>query len=130
MKKMKLISAALSAAMLSTAMLPVFAASGAEFSDLSDPKYSWAIGYINDMAEQGFISGYEDGTYRPDREVTRLEVLSLFARAMGSNSEVNETAVKAAAEQYGATLEKYNLPYGTNDIAYLLYRGALKELLC
>ncbi len=127
MKKMKLIPAVLSAAMLAAAVTPVFAESEVAFSDLSDPKYSWAVGYINDMAAQGFISGYEDGTYRPDREVTRLEVLSLFARAMGSNSEANQTAAEAAAEQYGATLEKYNLPYGTNDIAYLLYRGALKE---
>ena len=38
------------------------------------------------MAEQGYINGYEDGTYRPDNEVTRLETILLFARAMGSNA--------------------------------------------
>lgn len=35
------------------------------------------------MAGKGFISGYEDNTFRPDNDVTRLEALSLFARSNG-----------------------------------------------
>ncbi len=107
--------------------MAAFAKKEVTFSDISDEKYSWAAGYIEDMAEQGFISGYEDGTYRPDKSVTRLEVLSLFARAMGSNSEANADALKIAEEKYLSVLEEYELNFGQSDIAYLLYRGALKE---
>lgn len=122
------IMAAVSAAavMLLSAAAPIFAAAPA-FSDISEPKYEWAAGYIEDMADRGFISGYSDGTYKPDNSVTRLEVLSLFARAMGSSSEANKDALAAAEEQYLEVVEKYNLNFGESDIAYLLYRGALKE---
>ncbi|MBR0088530.1 MAG: S-layer homology domain-containing protein, partial [Clostridia bacterium] len=52
-----------------------------KFSDINTNDFAWARPYINDMTEKGYISGYEDGTYRPDNDVTRQEALSLFARA-------------------------------------------------
>lgn len=105
----------------------VFADDTLTFSDISDKKYEWAVGYIEDMADRGFISGYEDGTYRPDNSITRLEALSLFARAMGSRSDVNKKALAAAGEKYGTLVDGYKLSFGSEDIEYLLYRGALKE---
>lgn len=126
MKNLVKIAALSAAAMLFSAAAPVFAATPS-FTDISDKKYEWAAGYIEDMAERGFISGYEDNTYRPDNSVTRLEVLSLFARAMGSTSEANADALEAAEEQYLSVVEEYDLNFGESDIAYLLYRGALKQ---
>lgn len=121
----KTLAVALTAACFSP--MTAFAEKKATFSDISDEKYSWAAGYIEDMAEQGFISGYSDGTYRPDNSVTRLEVLSLFARAMGSISDANADALEIAKDEYLPIIEKYELNFGQDDIAYLLYRGALKE---
>ncbi len=118
------------AALLSLACIqavPAFAENTSVFSDISGDRYKWAAGYIEDMSERGFISGYEDGTYRPDNSITRLEALSLFARAMGSRSEVNKAALEAAQAKYADKIEKYELNFGVEDIAYLLYRGALKE---
>ena len=128
-KTMKKIAktACLAALSLMFSAVPVFADAETSFSDIKDAKYSWAVGYIEDMTEQGFIKGYEDGTFRPDKSVTRLEVLSLFARAMGSNSEANSDALKHAEEQYLDVVKGYDLNFGESDIAYLLYRGALKE---
>ena len=68
--------------LISSSTASVLADKKFAFQDISDPKYSWAVGYIEDMTEKGFIKGYEDGTYKPDKSVTRLEVLSLFARAI------------------------------------------------
>ena len=126
MKNLKKTAAAIAAALTIAAAAPAFAASSV-FSDISGQKYAWAAGYIEDMADRGFISGYEDGTYRPDNSVTRLEVLSLFARAMGSTSEANADALSAAVEQYSDVVERYDLNFGQSDIAYLLYRGALSQ---
>lgn len=125
----KMVKTAIAAALALTcsSAVQVFADTQYTFSDISDPKYSWAVGYIEDMVDKGLISGYDDGTYRPDSSVTRLEVLSLFARAMGSNSAANADVLKAAQDQYLSLVETYKLNFGTNDIAYLLYRGALKE---
>lgn len=97
------------------------------FSDINTEDFAWAKSYINAMADKGLISGYEDGTFRPDNDVTRLEALSLFARAMGSNDKVNESVLKLAHDKYDSVLKNYNLSWGSDEIAYLMYKGALKK---
>lgn len=97
------------------------------FSDINTDDFAWARTYINAMAQKGLISGYEDGTFRPDNDVTRLEALSLFARAMGSNDKANSAVVEIAHEKYDAILKNYGLKWGTDEIAYLMYKGALKK---
>ena len=97
------------------------------FSDINTNDFAWARPYINDMTEKGYISGYEDGTYRPDNDVTRQEALSLFARAMGSNDEMNAEILEIAHERYDAIVKNYKLTWGDDDIVYLMYKGALKK---
>lgn len=109
-----------------SACVPVFAAKYS-FDDISDSKYSWCAEQIQEMYEKKLITGYEDNTFRPDNEVTRLECLSLFARAMGSSDEINEPIVELAHELYDETINTYGLSWGTDEIAYLMYRGALKK---
>ncbi|MGN0106601.1 MAG: S-layer homology domain-containing protein, partial [Hominilimicola sp.] len=114
---------------------PVFAApadttdtvSASKFNDINTENYAWAREYINSMAQKGLISGYEDGTFRPDNDVTRLEALSLFARAMGSNDEANSQVLEIAHEKYDAVIKNYDLKWGDDEIAYLMYKGALKK---
>ena len=121
-------SAAVCAAMTAVACVPAFAANTKySFNDISDSQYSWCAAQIQKMYEEGYITGYEDNTYRPDNEVTRQECLSLFARAMGSSSKLNAEILKLAKEQYGETVDSYGLKWGQDDIAYLMYRGALKK---
>lgn len=97
------------------------------FTDLNSEDYSWAVTYINDMVSKGLISGYEDGTYRPDNDVTRLEALSLFARAMGSNNNTNAQVLALAHEKYDSVVDGYGLTWGSDEIVYLMYKGALKK---
>lgn len=97
------------------------------FSDIYEENYTWARIYINSMAQRGLISGYEDGTFRPDNDVTRLEALSLFARAMGSNDSVNKEILKFAHETYDSIISGYNLTWGGDEVAYLMYKGVLKR---
>lgn len=42
----------------------------------------WAKGDIEYLAKLGIVKGYEDGSYKPDKEVTRAEVASMIAKAM------------------------------------------------
>ncbi|WP_339279229.1 S-layer homology domain-containing protein [Paenibacillus sp. FSL W8-1187] len=44
---------------------------------------AWARGSIAGAAEAGLIGGYEDGSFRPDRAVTRAELAVLAAKAAG-----------------------------------------------
>ena len=43
----------------------------------------WANGFINIATAQGLIVGYEDGTFRPDQEITYAEAMTILVRAMG-----------------------------------------------
>lgn len=97
------------------------------FTDINGEEYLWAKSYINDMATRGLISGYEDNTFRPDNDVTRLEGLSLFARSMGSNDEANEEVLEIAHDKYDNIIKEYDLKWGEDEIAYLMYKGALKK---
>ncbi len=44
---------------------------------------AWAQGYIAQAAKAGFVSGYEDGTFRADRLITRTEAVSVIVRVLG-----------------------------------------------
>ncbi|MBO5409232.1 MAG: S-layer homology domain-containing protein [Clostridia bacterium] len=49
------------------------------FSDLAG--YEWATPYISMLYRDGLISGYADGTYAPDRFMTRGELTHLIVKA-------------------------------------------------
>ena len=42
----------------------------------------WAKDYINQAANKGFVNGYEDGTFKPDRNITRAEAVTLVNRTL------------------------------------------------
>ncbi len=45
----------------------------------ADVKDQWHAPYIGFAAQYGLVNGYEDGTFRPDRPVTRAELVKLLA---------------------------------------------------
>lgn len=117
----KIVCGVLSAAMLLTSAAIVNAESS--FSDLGS--VAWAKPYIEEMADMGFISGYEDGTFRPNNDVTHLEGLVLFSRAMGANSDAMSKILDYALSEYGDIIDKYDLPFGKEEVCFMLYRGAI-----
>jgi subtilisin family serine protease len=50
------------------------------FSDV--PSSHWAFKYIQKLRELGITSGYSDGTYKPDNQVTRAETSVFLVRAL------------------------------------------------
>lgn len=55
------------------------------FSDLDQAK--WAIPFITELTEKKIFAGYEDGTFRPNKPVTRAEALATAVRLMGLDDE-------------------------------------------
>lgn len=49
------------------------------FSDIAD---HWAKDNINEAAIVGWINGYEDGTFRPNKNITRAEAMTLINRVL------------------------------------------------
>lgn len=48
----------------------------------------WAAQYINAAAEKGWIHGYEDGTFRPNQNITRAEAMTLINSMLNRNVDV------------------------------------------
>lgn len=51
------------------------------FPDINDG--AWYKNYMNYAAANGYISGFEDGTSRPEAAITRAQLVSMLARYMG-----------------------------------------------
>jgi hypothetical protein len=53
---------------------------GTAISDIQD---HWAVKPIQNLADQGVIDGYPDGTFKPDQAVTRAELAKMFSKSLG-----------------------------------------------
>ena len=56
-----------------------------EFSDM--PASHWAFQYVDKLSNEGVINGYEDGSFRPSKEVTRAEFIKLITCVVSSGDE-------------------------------------------
>ena len=93
----KSIVSALTTALVLGAASTTFAAAN-PFEDV--PADHWAYDAIAQLAADGVIEGYGDGTYRGDQEITRYEMAQMVARAMakGANGADKALIDKLAAE--------------------------------
>ena len=57
-------------------------------SVLTDIDGHWAAAYIDYAVTQGWINGYDDGSFRPDQNITRAEVMKIVNSML--NRHVNE----------------------------------------
>ena len=57
---------------------------GGSFSDVSDS--AWYATAVNTLVELDVLSGYEDGTFRPNNAVTRAEFVTAVCKCFGSLS--------------------------------------------
>lgn len=58
-----------------------YAKGATKFSDV--PATHWASGYINVATDMGVINGYPDGTFKPSKEVSYAEAITMIVRALG-----------------------------------------------
>lgn len=122
----KKFTAVFAAATLCASVIQPFA-QAATFTDISGSSYSWCAPQIKAMSDAGYIQGYEDGTFRPDNQVTKLEGIALFARAMGSDAPENRKLLEYAHGIYDEKLAGCSLAWGDDELAYLLYKGVFSE---
>ncbi len=58
------------------------------FTDVSDGH--WASGYINAAVQSKVIAGYPDGTFKPEKNVTYAEAVTMVIRALGYGNVVDQ----------------------------------------
>lgn len=93
----RLLSALLITALVFTAAIPAAAAS---FSDIDG---HWAESYMLDLNKRGYLSGYTDGTMKPEGAITACEALVFLSRFYSLEDEDMEYLY----DDYGDTAEKY-----------------------
>lgn len=57
----------------------------ASFTDVPDTH--WAVRYINFAATRGWVTGYEDGTFKPEHSITRAEVAAVTCRLLERSAD-------------------------------------------
>lgn len=96
------------------------------FSDISN---HWAKPYINTLNKKGFVSGYPDGTFGPQNNVTYSEAVTILLNAMGYREEVNESKAgwpynyiiksREIGLTDGVNIENFSAPANRGNIAML-----------
>lgn len=90
MKKItKVLSGVISVAILAAGGT-IAASATINFSDVHTE--GWAYPYISNLTGNGVITGYEDGTFRPDQKVTKAEYLALVMRAAAYETQEDANA--------------------------------------
>ena len=93
----------------------------AGFKDVN-AQNTWAINYINSAKTAGVISGYKDGSFKPDKAVTRAELIKMAVTATGLTVESQQGAFKDTrghwAEKYIATAVKAGIVSGYSDKSF------------
>lgn len=64
-------------------MLALMLAAAPFLTGFTDTENHWAQEIIEAWTEAGLISGYEDGTFLPERAITRAEFIALINRSFG-----------------------------------------------
>jgi len=57
------------------------------YTDISSSH--WAFSDLTVLTEQGIVSGYPDGTFRPNQQISKAEFLSLLQRSLFPNADVS-----------------------------------------
>lgn len=55
------------------------------FTDVPDTH--WAVRYINFAATRGWVTGYEDGSFKPEHSITRAEVAAVTCRLLERSAD-------------------------------------------
>ncbi|WP_256762276.1 S-layer homology domain-containing protein [Cohnella sp. WQ 127256] len=77
----RFVSIAIMISMIFTGCVSVFAGS------LKDTQGHWAESSIQSWVDQGLISGYKDGTFKPNGNITRSELIVLINKSFGFKEE-------------------------------------------
>ena len=79
---------------------PAPAAAQKTFSDVASDY--WARSYIQAMAERGVISGFPNGTFRPQEPVTRAQFAAMLNQAFDKSATRNATSFQDVPQDHWA----------------------------
>ncbi|PQP84412.1 hypothetical protein C0Q44_07535 [Paenibacillus sp. PCH8] len=93
-------NASITRAEFATLIAKVFDLSSNQGNAISDVSGHWAEASIRSLQSKGVLSGYPDGTFRPNQEIKRSEIIAIISRIMDlSKVTTTETPAFSDLEQ-------------------------------
>lgn len=91
------------------------------FKDMKEAE--WALKHVMKMKMQNIIAGYQDGTFKPNKPVTRAEAVVLTMRAAGLQEEIDQTVADSVYLSYR---DAKDIPFWAQKAVYVaVKRGYL-----
>ena len=84
------------------------------FSDLD--KNAWYYKYVVCAVNGGYMNGYEDGTFKPNKDISYAEISKMVTKALGHGYLV-PTDPRGWEAEYVDKMYEYNLFAGTTEIS-------------
>ncbi|BBH24976.1 hypothetical protein Back11_63210 [Paenibacillus baekrokdamisoli] len=97
-----------------------------QFKDEKELK--WALEYIIRLASKGVFNGYEDGTFKPQQNITRIESIVAAVRLMGLKDQAEsqaEMSTKLNFKDADELARKY--PWAVGYVAVALEKDLFSE---
>ncbi|MEX2460864.1 MAG: S-layer homology domain-containing protein [Paenibacillaceae bacterium] len=92
-----------------------------EFADAAEAK--WATEYIANMKSKQILSGYKDGTFRPNQPIKRVEAIVTAVRLMGLEEEAKAVSADTKLNFKDANLIDKNYSWAKGYIVVALKNG-------
>ncbi|MFC5699709.1 NEAT domain-containing protein [Cohnella faecalis] len=90
-------------------------------ANFSDTGSHWAIREINRAVQLGIVSGFKDGSFRPNQNITRGELITIVSQALKLEGDVSESdfrdleQIPAWARKHAVLASKLGLISGYED---------------
>ena len=81
---------------------------GISFTDINAEDDHWALAYLTSACERGWLSGYSDGSLRPDGNITRAEASVILNRMLGRDITAIELPTESPFTDIAPTHWAYN----------------------
>lgn len=91
------------------------------FEDMKDTH--WAYQYVHTAAQNGWVAGYEDGTFRPENQISRAEVTVMMNRVLGRCADPNATFITQFTDVSPSHWAYLDIMEATNTHTVAYYDG-------
>jgi hypothetical protein len=93
-----------------------------------EKELKWALEHIMRLASKGVFNGYEDGTFKPQQKITRIEALTAAVRLMGLRDKAESAEeMKTKLNFKDADLIAKKYPWAVGYVAVALENDLFAE---
>lgn len=95
------------------------------FTDIRESgNYAWAYKYVDELSNKNILSGYEDGSFKPNNPVSFLEIMQILKTVLNPR----ESEMQSARDAYLGFVNSMGImDWARDGVCYNLYHGTVTE---